>query len=334
MAIRVAVDAMGGDNAPTVVVEGALRAARQAKESSLRILLHGPRARLEAALGNSCAPAIEIVDAPEVIGMAETPVAAVRAKPRSSIHLGLKGHREGRSDAFLSAGNTGALVAASQFILGRLPQVARPSIPAYYPTTEGVCLVLDVGSNMDSKPEHLLQFAQMGSAYSRCLLNVEDPAVGLLSVGEEPGKGNDLVKGAHRLIRGAENFRFVGNVEGHDIMHHGADVVVCDGFVGNVILKLGESIMTALPELILQEITAQNLSPDLMDAFRQVFRGLHERFNPEDYGGGSPLLGVNGAVFVLHGRSSARAVERCILMAARAARLELTTAIARALKKS
>ncbi len=333
MAIRVAVDAMGGDDAPAVVIEGALRAARHAKEP-LRILLHGPRARLETALGSSCDPAIEIVDAPEVIGMAEAPVAAARAKPHSSIHLGLKGHREGRSDAFLSAGNTGALVAASLFVLGRLPQVMRPSIPAYYPTTKGICLILDVGSNMDSKPEHLLQFAQMGSAYSRCLLGVEDPAVGLLSVGEEPGKGNDLVKGAHLLLRDAENFRFVGNVEGHDIMHHGADVVVCDGFVGNVVLKLGESLMTALPKLILQEFGTQNLDPDLMDAFRQVCTGLHERFNPEDYGGGSPLLGVNGAVFVLHGRSSARAVERCILMAARAVRLELTAAIARALKKS
>ena len=324
---------MGGDAAPSVVIEGALRAARSAAEP-LRILLFGPEPELRAELGDRVSSAVEIVDAPQVIGMAESPVAAVRAKRRSSIHHGLQANRNGRADAFLSAGNTGAIVAAAQFILGRLPGVARPSIPAYYPTVKGVCLVLDVGSNMDSKAEHLLQFAQMGSAYARFLLDLKEPAVGLLSVGEEPGKGNELVKGAYDLFRAAPNIRFVGNVEGRDIMHHGADVVVCDGFVGNVVLKLGESIMTAVPELIRQEMVAKGLGTTHMDAFRQVFGGLKRRFNPEYYGGGSPLLGVDGTVFILHGSSRARALERCILMAARAATTQLRAAIAAALKKA
>ncbi len=324
---------MGGDDAPSVVIEGALRAARSAAEP-LSIQLFGPEVELLAALGNRATSAVEIVDAPQVIGMAESPVAAVRAKPRSSIHHGLQANLAGRADAFLSAGNTGAIVAAAQFILGRLPGVVRPSIPSYYPTVKGVCLVLDVGSNMDSKPEHLLQFAQMGSAYARFLLDLKEPAVGLLSVGEEPGKGNELVKGAYDLFRAAPNIRFVGNMEGRDIMHHGADVVVCDGFVGNVVLKLGESVMTAVPELIRQEMVAKGLDMKYMDAFRQVFGGLKRRFNPEYYGGGSPLLGVDGTVFILHGSSQARAVERCILMAARAATTQLKAAISSALKKA
>ena len=324
---------MGGDHAPGVIIEGALLAAR-GTENTLRILLHGPEDVLREELSSQSGEgeaAIEIVDAPEVIGMAETPVAAVRAKRSSSIHLGLRGHLECRADAFLSAGNTGATVAASQFILGRLEGVVRPSMPSYYPTTQGVCLVLDVGSNMDSKAEHLLQFGRMGSTYAQCLLGVENPAVGLLSVGEEPGKGNDLVRAANSLFATASDLNFVGNVEGRDIMHHKADVVVCDGFVGNVVLKLGESIMTALPEMIRQEIRAQGLDSGLLRAFDNVFSGLRRRFNPEDYGGGAPLLGVDGTVFILHGSSSARAVESCISMAARAATLNLTAAIATAL---
>ena len=325
---------MGGDDAPAVVVEGAVRAVQQATEP-LHVLLFGPEAHVRATLdavdgAADAASAIEIVDAPDIIGMAEAPVAAVQAKPNSSIHLGLGAHRQGHADAFLSAGNTGAIMAASLFVLGRLPGVARPSISTYYPTTEGVCLVLDVGSNMDSKPEHLLQFAQMGSIYAQRLLNVEQPAVGLLNVGEEPGKGNELVKAAYPLLEQAPDLRFVGNVEGRDIMHHRADVVVCDGFVGNVVLKLGESIMTALVEMLYQEVAAHGLAPEQQQAIRQVFGSLQKRFNPEEYGGGAPLLGVDGTVFIGHGSSSARAIERLILMAARAATLNVTRSIAEA----
>ena len=321
---------MGGDNAPGIVVEGALRAMRSC-ELPLEVLLYGPKPQLQTYLEGIEATHLRVVDAPEVIGMGDAPVAAVRAKTRSSIHIGLRDHAKGRSDAFLSAGNTGATVAGSLFILGRLPGVARPTLASYYPTTQGVCLLLDVGSNMDSKAEHLMQFGQMGAAYSRCLLGIEDPTVGLLSIGEEPGKGNELVKAAYPLLAEQRDLRFVGNVEGRDILHHGADIVVCDGFVGNVILKLGESIMTAVPALVRQEIGRQGMDPSLATPFERIFKGLATRFNPEDYGGGAPLLGVNGTVFIMHGSSSARAVERCILMAARAATLNLRQFIAEAL---
>lgn len=331
MAVRVAVDAMGGDHAPDVVIRGALNAVRQA-EGSLHVLLYGPKDRLETMLkAHGSEPCVSVMHAPQVIGMGEVPVAAVRAKRQSSIHLGLRGHKEGQADAFLSAGNTGAVVAASLFVLDRLPGARRPSIPTYYPTTTGACMLLDVGSNMDSRPEHLVQFAKMGSAYARIIAEINRPRVALLNVGEEPAKGNELVRKAHELLTGAEDLNFIGNVEGRDILHHKADVVVCDGFVGNVVLKLGESIRTALPEMIHQELEKIEASPAEKGLFDRVFSRLQRRFNPADYGGGAPLLGVNGEVFILHGRSSAKAVERCLLLAARAARLNLNGAIQQAI---
>ena len=310
---------MGGDDAPDVIVEGALLALRNSP-APLQVDLYGQASCLQRILPENGGRDIRIVDAPQVIGMGDPPVAAVRSKRQSSIHVGLRDHRRGRTDAFLSAGNTGATVAASLFILGRLPGVARPTLPSYYPTTQGVCLLLDVGSNMDSKAEHLLQFGQMGAAYCRLLMGMDNPRVGLLSVGEEPGKGNELVKAANGLLARAGNVHFVGNVEGRDILHHGADVVVCDGFVGNVILKLGESIMTALPALARQEIGRLGMDDAVATSIDRLFEGLAARFNPEEYGGGAPLLGIDGTVFIMHGRSTARAVERCILMAARALR--------------
>ncbi len=322
---------MGGDHAPGVVIEGALRAVCES-EGRLHVLLYGPEDVLRLALkAYPESPHISVVHAPQVIGMGDSPVAAVRAKPRSSIHCGLMGHKEGRADAFLSAGNTGATVAASLFVLGRLPGVFRPSLPSCYPTTEGACTILDVGSNMDSKPEHLLQFAKMGSAYARIISDIAKPRIGLLSVGEEPGKGNELVRTTHELLVNAIDLNFIGNVEGRDILHHRADVVVCDGFVGNVVLKLGESITTALPSMIGQELQRLTTELSVMQTIEQMFTGLKRRFDPEEYGGGSPLLGVEGEVFILHGSSSARAIERCLLMAARAAKLDLTGAIRRAL---
>ena len=317
---------MGGDHAPDVIVEGALLALRNSP-APLQVVLYGQASCLGRILPQDGGRDVLIVDAPEIIGMGDPPVAAVRTKRQSSIHVGLRDHRRGKTDAFLSAGNTGATVAASLFILGRLPGVARPTLPSYYPTTHGVCLLLDVGSNMDSKAEHLVQFGQMGAAYCRLLMGMDNPRVGLLSVGEEPGKGNELVKAANRLLARAHNVHFVGNVEGRDILHHGADVVVCDGFVGNVILKLGESIMTALPALARQEIGRLGMGDAVVAPIDRIFEGLAAKFNPEEYGGGAPLLGVDGTVFIMHGRSSARAVERCILMAARAAALNMSQSI-------
>lgn len=329
MAIRVAVDAMGGDRAPGVVVEGALRAVQAASED-LHVLLFGPAARIREELnakGGCEDESIRVVDAPEVIGMGEAPAAAVKTKPRSSIHLGLGAHKQGQADAFVSAGNTGAVMAASLFVLGRLPNVARPSVIGFYPTTESFCILLDVGTNVDCKPEHLVQFARMGAIYAQAVLKREDPVVALMNIGEEPGKGNEQVKAAFELLQKAPGIRFRGNIEGRDLLHHAADVVVCDGFVGNIMLKLGESLATAFPHMVAAEMARQQLSPEDQQLVARVLGGVQKRFNYEEYGG-APLLGVSGNVLIGHGGSTARAVERMIHTAGEVARQNIAGAIA------
>ncbi|MXW15151.1 MAG: phosphate acyltransferase PlsX [Rhodothermaceae bacterium] len=331
MAIRVAVDAMGGDQAPTVIVEGAVRAAQSSK-GRLQVQLCGPETVVQPVLESfGAVSGIEVVHAPEVIGMGDSPVAAVRTKPNSSIHVGLRRHKESRADAFLSAGNTGAIAAASLFVLGRLPGVFRPSITTFYPTTKGACTILDVGSNMDSRPEHLQQFAKMGSAYARIMMDIAHPRIALLSVGEEQAKGNELVRSTHELLLNDIDLNFIGNVEGRDILHQKADVIVCDGFIGNVILKFGESIMTAVPEMIQQEMDQLKAKPSDVALLKKALSRLARRFDPENYGGGGPLLGVEGEVFILHGSTTAGAVEECIKTAAQAAKANLTNAIQKAL---
>lgn len=332
MALRVAIDAMGGDHAPGVVIDGALRAVQTAAYE-LHVLLFGPAARLEEELAARKAQGHErlhVVDAPEVIGMGEAPAAAVKTKQRSSIHLGLGAHKKGEADAFVSAGNTGAVMAASLFILGRLPGVARPSVVGFYPTTKSYCLLLDVGTNVDCKPEHLVQFAKMGAIYARCILKRPDPEVALMNIGEEPGKGNDQVKAAFTMLEETPGLRFRGNIEGRDLLHHAADVVVCDGFVGNIILKLGESLATAFPQMVAAEMEQQKLSPEERQLIGRVLGGVQKRFNYEEYGG-APLLGVDGNVLIGHGGSSARAIERMILTAAEEAKQNIPGAIAAAL---
>lgn len=330
--IRVSVDAMGGDHAPSVVVTGAVQAVQKA-ELDLEVLLFGPKATLEAELGGHPEAAslpIRVLDAPEVIGMGESPTAAVKNKRLSSIHLGLGAHKQGHADAFVSAGNTGAVMAASLFILGRLPGVARPSVIGFYPTTQGHCIVLDVGTNVDCKPEHLHQFAQMGGIYVERIMQRANPSVALMNIGEEPSKGNDQVKAAYELLKDDTSLNFLGNIEGRDLLHHAADVVVCDGFVGNVILKLGESLATAFPKMIGQEMQRQALGADEQALIGRVLHGVKQRFNYEEYGG-APLLGVGGNVLIGHGSSSAYAIERLILAAADMARADVSGSIAAAL---
>lgn len=331
MATRIAVDAMGGDKAPAVVIEGAIRAVKV--DSDLEILLFGPEESLRDELksaGVSDGLPILVVDAPEVIGMGEAPAAAVKTKQRSSIHLGLGAHKQGKADAFVSAGNTGAVMAASLFILGRLPGVARPSIMGFFPTTESYCVVLDVGSNVDCKAEHLVQFARMGSIYASAVMKRERPVVGLLNIGEEPGKGNEQVKAAYDALSGTTDINFKGNVEGRDLMHHVADVVVCDGFVGNVMLKFGESMATAFPHMVAAEMARQGLDDAQKQLVGQVLAAVRKRFNYEEYGG-APLMGVDGHVLIGHGGSTGRAIERMILAAAEEAREDVAAEIARAL---
>jgi len=331
-ASRIAVDAMGGDEAPEAVVRGAIQALRQADED-LSVLLVGPEDQIREVLGaHSEAPAeaIQVVDAPQVIGMGEAPSTAVKQKTNSSIHRGLAAHHDDHADAFVSAGNTGAIMGASMFILQRIPGVERPSIAGFFPTLEGSSVVLDIGSNVDCKPDHLLQFARMGSVYARQILKNEDPSVGLLNIGEEPGKGNEQVKQAYKLLRDAEDLNFAGNVEGSDLLFYAADIIICDGFVGNALLKFGESMTTVLTEMTEQEMERQGLSSDEQGLVMGVFDEVRKGFDPEDEGG-APLLGVNGNVLVGHGRSSPDAIAQMIHSAATLASEDVVHALEAAL---
>lgn len=322
---------MGGDHVPGVVVDGAVQALRKAGDG-LHVLLVGPEAAVRAELDrhDTSGLAVEVLDAPDVIEMAEPPATVLKTKPRSSIHLGLGACKQGAADAFVSAGNTGAVMAAAMFLLGRLEGVARPALPGYFPTTTSYAIVVDVGANVDCRPEHLVQFAQMGAVFAERAMDRPNPTVGLLNVGEEPGKGNETTKAAHDLLAALDGISFVGNVEGRDVMHHAADVIVCDGFVGNIILKLGESLTTVLPQLIGAEIRKQGLGPEEVGLIQRVFGNVTRPFNYEEYGG-TPLLGVNGTVLIGHGGSSARAIARMVERAAELAREDIGGATVAAL---
>lgn len=314
---------MGGDDAPDVVVEGAVRAAR--KREDLDLLLFGPESTVSDALGAHADAAdlpIRVVDAPDVIGMGEAPATAVKTKRNSSIHRGLGAHDDGAADAFVSAGNTGAVMAAAIFVLGRVPGVERPSIAGFFPTTEGFSIVLDIGSNVDCRGEHLHQFARMGTIYTERVLKMDAPSVALINVGEERGKGNEQVKAAYDLIDADDSVHFAGNIEGDDIFYHAADIVVCDGFVGNIMLKFGESITTVLPDMTRAEMERQELGAEEQQVVHRVLKGVLSGFDAEERGG-APLLGVDGHVLIGHGRSSALAVEQMIYSATELAREDL-----------
>lgn len=313
---------MGGDKAPAVVVEGAIRAL-DASDGDLEVLLAGRQDALQAEI----APKKDLVDrlplrivhAPDTIGMDEAPASAVKTKPGSSIHIGLAAMRDGEAHAFVSAGNTGAVMAASLFVLGAMRGVARPSIVAFYPTVRGHCIMLDVGTNVDCRPEHLLQFAKMGSIYASAAMQIPRPRVALVNLGEEARKGNEQVKEAYKLLQASPDIHFCGNIEGRDILHHAADVVVCDGFVGNILLKFGESLASAIPQMISEEMARRAFSDADQEVVRGALSAVRLRFSYEEYGG-ALLLGVNGNVMIGHGGSSVRAIERMILVAADVAR--------------
>lgn len=335
MAIRVAVDAMGGDFAPSVVVEGAVHALQQSNRD-LEVLLVGPEALIREELASVAAgyesDGLHILDAPEVIGMAEAPASAVKNKQRSSIHVGLGAHKQGKADAFVSAGNTGAVMAASLFILGRLPNVARPTLLGFLPTTKGNhSLSVDMGSNVDCKPEHLVQFARMGAVFAEHLLGRENPSVALMNIGEEPGKGNEQIKETYKLLSTEANLNFKGNIEGRDLLFYAADVIVFDGFVGNIVLKFGESCMTTvLRHLVTEEMERLKFTDEQKLLVKTLLGSISKRFNYEEYGG-APLLGVAGNVMIGHGSSSAKAITQLIKTAARVAEVDITSYITSAL---
>ena len=334
MPVRIAVDAMGGDRAPAVVVDGAVRALSRT-DHDLHVLLFGREAELRSELARHGTQglALTVRDAADVITMQDAPAVAVKAKRQSSIHLGLSAVQAGQADAFVTAGNTGAAMAAAMFILGRVPGVARPTLAGYFPSLKGHTLLLDVGANVDCKPEHLLQFALMGQVFAERVMHRQGATVALMNIGEEPGKGNEAAKAAYELLRERLPDCFVGNTEGRDLLRHPADVVVSDGFVGNILLKFGESIATVLPEMIREQMHVQGLTDDEADIVRRVFGGVAQPFDYERYGG-APLLGVNGNVLIGHGGSTAAAIETLIAKGAEMVEEHVRDAIAETLARS
>jgi phosphate acyltransferase len=321
--MRIALDAMGSDRAPAIEVEGAVGALLERED--LRVLLVGDEAVIRAELErfpDAPRERIEIVHASEVIGMRDSPAQAVRRKPDSSIVRGVRLQKEGRADAFVSAGSTGATMAASLLVLRLLPGVDRPPVAAALPARGGRFLLLDMGANVDLKPAHFVQFALLGSIYAQDLMGIESPRVGLLNIGEEAEKGSEQVVQAHRLLREAEGIRFIGNVEGRDIIDGRCDVLVCDGFVGNVLLKFYETVAAFMAELLRREMEEQRCWLDLAPMYREL-----------DYTewGGAPLLGVQGVTFICHGGSPPRAIRNALLAAASAVERGLVDHIARSL---
>lgn len=317
--MTVVVDAMGGDGAPRIEVEGAVEAVRDARD--IRVVLVGEAERLRqelARLGHAPGERIDIEPATERIEMGEDPARQVKRKKGASITVATRLLKEERAQGLVSAGNTGAVVASTLLTLGRIKGVRRPAIATFLPTPTGGAIILDVGANSDCIPADLLQFGIMGEIYARKLLGRSQANVGLLNIGEESSKGNKLVQSAYPLLAGS-GLNFVGNVEGRDIFAGGVDVVVCDGFVGNVVLKFSESVIHLITSLIRDQIgddLRNRLGALLM---KPVFRSLSSQLDYAEYGG-APLLGVDGVVIIAHGSSTAKAIKNAILVAAQFAR--------------
>ena len=314
--LRVAVDAMGGDNAPAAIVAGAVAAAR----GGAQVSLVGRAAVVEQELQRlgAAASGIVVVDAPDVIAMDEHASAALRHKRGSSIAVGIDLVRRGEAGAFISAGNTGAVMAVATLSLGRQPGIDRPALGTIFPGRQGPFLILDVGANADAKPVYLDQFALLGSAYARTVLGIPEPRVALLNIGEEGGKGSELAREAYTRLGALAGIRFVGNVEGKDLPRNAADVVVTDGFSGNVAIKTAEGTAEFMLSELRRTLTSKLRYKLAALVLRPALLSLRERIDYANYGG-APLLGLNGVVRILHGRSDARAVTIAIQVAARAA---------------
>ncbi len=315
--ITVAVDAMGGDHAPAATVDGAVRAASRA---NVRIVLVGRSAAIEAELARhdtQVRARVRVVEAPDVVSMDEAPLAALRRKPKASIRVAVELVAAGDADAVFTAGHTGAALIAAHSALGVLPGVERPALAVTIPTRAGASVLLDAGANADCRPEHLEQFAVMGTAYARVALDIEHPAVGLLSIGAEAGKGNDLIREAHARLEQAA-VRFIGNLEARDIFTGRAHVIVCDGFTGNVALKVAEGLVEAVEEMLGEEFDLAASGRAGAGTVESAFSRFKRRVDYAQYGG-APLLGVGGLVVVGHGHSSDTAIENGVVTAVRLA---------------
>jgi len=346
--MRIAIDAMGGDKAPGEVVAGAVAAARGL---GVTVILVGDEAAIRGCLGtsgtaDSLPPGVEIYPASQVVGMDEAPMQAVRKKQDSSLAVATRLHAEGKADAVLSAGNTGAAAAYSLFTLGRIEGIDRPGIATVFPTSKNPLVLLDTGANVDCRPRHLVEFALMGAAYARGIRGIipgtdfelegKLPQVGLLSIGEEASKGNELTRATHKLLgqnAAAGNYHFYGNVEGRDIGLGTVDVVVCDGFVGNVVLKVGEGLARMFSGALKQSLTA-NLRAKLGAlVLKPSLLGLKKRLDYTEYGG-AVLLGVKGVCIICHGSSDARAITSAIRIGKQTVAANIVEAIRSAVEKT
>jgi phosphate acyltransferase len=338
--MKVALDAMGGDHAPAVNIGGA-KEALQLYPTIEKIFLVGDEQTLLAECQrqglSTKDPRVEIIHAPEVVGMAESGAKAVRGKKQSSINVAMELVKNGDADAFVSAGNTGAAVASATIKLRLIKGVDRAGIASALPNEHGICNLLDAGANPEAKPEHLLSYAIMGSAFARHVLGVKHPKVGLMSNGEEDEKGTTFTKETFALIKqftdtGKAPFDFIGNVEGHDLFETPLDVVLCDGFTGNVILKSCEATAKAMFKWLKQELMATKVRMLGAKIAKSAFLAVKDRANPEAHGG-SPLLGVNGVVIIAHGGSTAVAVRNAIRVGMETVQHDLNPHIEAALKE-
>jgi len=309
--VRIAVDAMGGDHAPEEIVRGALQAVT---EYGVEVILVGDEKRVLPELGDRAAGGpVKVVHAPEVIEMRDHPAVAVRRKKNSSIVRATQLVKEGEADAVVSAGSTGASMASALLSLGRIKGIDRPAIAVVLPGGNGYTLLLDIGANVDCKPHNLCQFGIMGYLYAKRILGIANPKVGLLSNGEEETKGNEVTLAAFPLLQKA-GINFIGNVEGRDVFQGAADVLVCDGFVGNIVLKAGEGLAEALFKIMKEEIAKSMMAKIGIVMAGAALKGFQRRIEYTEYGG-APLLGVNGVSVICHGRSTAKAIKNAIRVA-------------------
>ncbi|CAK8716391.1 Phosphate acyltransferase [Candidatus Electronema halotolerans] len=325
--MKIALDAMGGDCGSRVLIDGAVQAVEQ--HSGIEVILLGPEELLREELalrGKAAEPRLSIVHAPQTVSMAEEAVEAVRRKKDSTIMVGFDLVKKGQAEAVVSAGHSGATMTAAILQLGRLKGIARPSIASFFPTLKEPVLVTDIGANVDCRPQHLYQFAVMASFCCKLLLNrAAAPRVGLLSIGEEPGKGNAAVKEAYDLLKDS-SLNFIGNVEGRDVYGGNVDVVICDGFVGNIALKVSEGLAEAMQQMLKTEIK-KSWQASLASFFiRPAFDSFRKRVDYAEYGG-APLLGINGVGIICHGTSSAVAIRNALKEAAKMVECRVNRAI-------
>ncbi len=313
--MRIAIDAMGGDHAPDEIIAGALEAAPLLDQDD-QIILIGPKDVISEKLPPNSAKKynIEIVHADSIIGMDESPVEAIRNKKRSSINIMAKMGAGEQADAVISAGNTGACVAACQMRMRNLPGVNRPGIAVIFPTFTGLVAICDVGANINCKPINLYQYAVMSSLYMQHSYDIKNPRVGLMSIGEEDTKGNETIKKTRELLRSDKNINFVGNVEGRDIFSGKCDVIVTDGYVGNVVLKLSEALVSFIFKSIKSELIKNHKV--MAWTFGNVMKKIYKKYDYHEYGG-APLLGVNGNTLICHGSSKAKTIRSAVMTAKR-----------------